>query len=73
MPLSLGGSGRLYRLCLPAGAVKPPQNKNAFRAVLRPRRRLNLYCAVDLPQVAGGIAKVTPVSFVRLLFPSLVS
>ncbi len=24
-PLSSGGSGRLYRLCLPAGAVKPPR------------------------------------------------
>jgi hypothetical protein len=24
MPLALGGSGRRYRLCLPAGAVKPP-------------------------------------------------
>ncbi len=24
MPLPSGGSGRLYRLCLPAGAVKPP-------------------------------------------------
>ncbi len=24
-----------------------PENKNAFRAVLRPRRRLNLSCAVD--------------------------
>ncbi len=48
---SLGRERAAYRLCLPAGAVKPPNlfmaNKNALRAVLRPGGRLNLWCAVD--------------------------
>ncbi len=63
MPLASGGSGRLDRLCLPAGAVKPPfisshvglKIKTPSRAVLRPRRRLDLCCAVDLPQVGQGL------------------
>ncbi len=48
---SLGRERAAYRLCLPAGTVKPPNlfmaNKNALRAVLRPGGRLNLWCAVD--------------------------
>ena len=53
---SLGWERATYRLCLPAGAVKPPNlfmaNKNALRAVLRPGGRLNLWCAVDC--ASGG-------------------
>jgi hypothetical protein len=57
-PPASGGSGRLYRLCLPGGAVKPPvifslrtQNKTPPKAILLPGRRLDLSYTNDLPEV----------------------
>ncbi len=39
------------------------ENKTPFRAVLRPRRRLNGWCAVDCARWWAGGAMVTPVSY----------
>lgn len=68
--LTLGGSGRLYRLCLPAGAVKPPftfQKKPPSGPYIA---REGVRVSSAPPKNCRGWARgamITPVSFLSCL------